>query len=97
LWLHFNPTNALWEADGGWFDDSLSVPGVATHAVVSGGIGIVVGMAICAEHAVMVAICAMHPAVWFAIPVGDVICSSSSVHAAVLLVGLSTVASYPFQ
>jgi len=44
------------EADGARFDDLL-------NAVVPGGVGVVVGVAICADHTAMVAICDMRPAV----------------------------------
>ena len=56
LRLHFDPPHAPREANGARFDDLL-------NAVVPGGVGVVVGVAICADHTAMVAICDMRPAV----------------------------------
>ena len=64
------------------FDDSLTVPGVAAHAVVPCGNRVVVGVVVGAYHAAMIAIRPMGPTVWLSISVGDVLRSAPSACAA---------------
>jgi len=49
LWYHLFPPDAFLEADNARFNHPLNVPGVAAHAVIPGGIGVVVRVAIGAD------------------------------------------------